>query len=219
MITVKMWKVYIYPTDFEREVFNSIVESAPRELDNRRMLAEMLQVLPLFSLPTGDKGEDDLEVPRIVDAWMRKYMDLSQLQRYIVMRPRLLALEQWFSLHYCREFYLDITLLRIHDTFDYLIGTYRWNTKIHHEHFWSLYFPVINSMYLLNDFEAGMVYSKLPKTVPFVESSKELQHALCDLFIEEVGTVCTKNGVTKGSYLHLNELPNWKEITKIITED
>lgn len=229
-----MWKVYIYTTDFEREVFNTIVESTPRDFDNRRMLAEILQVLPLFSLPASTatssiisgitvseekNTEDTLEVPRIVDSWMRKYMDLTQLQRYCAMRPQLLALEQWFSLHYRRNFLLDITLLRLHESFNYLIGTYRWDTKKHHDHFWTLYFPVINSMYLLNDFEAGMVYVQLPKSVPLVESSGELQQALCDLFIEEVGTVCTKNGVTRGSYLHLDEIPNWKAISKIITEE
>lgn len=202
------WRVYTYNSAFEQDVFASILDSCPSDDKNRSQLAEMLHVP---DTPTPD-------VYVIVDTWMRRYMDMNEIDRYMAMRPQLRELEKFLSAHYTRKYTLDIALMKIHQSFSELLGTYRWRNEDYHEHFWVLFFPVINAMYLLTDFEAGIVYGKLPNSLPLVESAEELIAALRDLFLEEIGKICFKNGVAVGRYVNIREMPMWHEITLKITK-
>jgi hypothetical protein len=203
------WKVYTYNSAFEQDVFASILDAFPSDDEKRSVLADILHV----------PGTPTPDVYLIVDTWMRRYMNMTEIERYIAMRPQLRAIEEFLSSHYTRKYTLDIALMQIHRSFSELLGTYRWRNDDYHDHFWTLFFPVINAMYLLTDFEAGIVYGKLPNSLPLVESAEELIEALRDLFLEEIGKVCFKNGIAVGRYVSLREMSIWYEITqKVIKE-
>lgn len=208
---VNTWRVYTYNTVFEQQVFGTILESSPQGEHNAKSLRSLMRVEGVL----GEKEKHDIY--RIVDAWMRKYMDMSEQQRFNAMYSTLRTVESWLSLYHRKPFQLDIELLHINAEFYRLLGTYQWDCNTYHSHFWNLFFPVANALYLLTDFEAGMVYGKLPPTLPLVENAEELQLCLRDLFFDELCKLCFNGTIPIGRYVTLEEMPRWKNICQIIT--
>ena len=199
------WKVYVYETDFEQEIFDAFTTLIPSDDENIKFLAEILEV----TLQEGPIPP----VYTIVDMYLEKYREFSIVKKYLSIYPHIERVKQWLSLVLMDDVSLPITLYEKHLNFNGHLLRLRWKDQPTQEEtlfVWSLYLPVIEKLYTMSEFESGEVYSKLPNTISGVTNNKELEVALRNYFIREVENLTSNNsGGCTYRTIHPLELKDW----------
>lgn len=179
------WKVYVYDTELEQDVFDAFTSLIPSDEDNLKFLSQLLEV-PI--------QEDSVPpIYTIVDMWIERYKGMTSVQRYISLYPYIRRVQQWLSLVFMKDVSLPIAMYEKHLEFDEHLSRLQWkNETVYDSLFiWSLYLPVVEKLHNMSEFESGEIYSKLPNTISGVSDNKELEIVLRNHFIDEVEKLLT----------------------------
>jgi hypothetical protein len=201
------WKVYVYETDFEQEVFDILTSSLPSDEENVIFLSKVLEV------EIGDENIPPLY--EIVDRWLQKYKSLSVTEKYVSLYPQIRSIEEWISLVNMSVVKLPLTLCELHGEFEEQLDQLPWKDKAAYNSLflWSLYLPVLDKLRSLTEFEAGTVYARLPNSISEVSNSEELETTLRKFFCDEVARVMMKNShELEYRTIHPLELNQWNGV-------